>query len=153
MAKMGSHLRYCPTLPGTSDNKRPLDLYKLYNLVQLYGSGGGSDNCNKKAWDEISELMGAPPTKSYILQNVYDRYLRSYEIHLTSGSSNNEAEDKSRGQEDFNFNLPTPVKSDVRGARKWSRKSKRKGSFKYKKIKSPQSVFDRLGKKIRTYCE
>jgi len=138
MADRGSPLRYCPTLPG-SDHNRPLDLFKFYNLVQLYGSGRGSDNCAEKAWNDISELMGVSREKTHILKNVYGLYLLSYELHLASGISN-KVGDNSQDLEDANYNLPSPVRSNVHG--NWKRKKKNRLGK-----KSRQSVFKRLGKK------
>ena len=76
MADRGSPLMHCPTLPG-SEIKRPepLDLYKFYNLVQLYGLGRGSNNCSSKAWNDISELMGVSQENTHDLQRLYDRCL------------------------------------------------------------------------------
>ena len=71
MADRGSPLRYCPTLPG-SDHNRPLDLFKFYNLVQLYGSGRGSDNCAEKAWNDISELMGVKIQSEAVDKSIQD---------------------------------------------------------------------------------
>lgn len=143
MADRGSPLEHCPTLPG-SEFKRPLDLYKFYNLVQLYGSGRGSGNCASKAWHDISELMGVSHENTHVLQRLYGRYLLSYELHLASGSNNYEDVDSSQGQKDYNFNLPSPVRTVDDGGN-WKikdKKTKRLGK------KPRQSVFKRLGKKI-----
>ena len=142
MADRGSPLNFCPTLPGSED-KSPLDLYKFYNLVQLYGSGKGSDNCASKAWQDISELMGVSLEKTHVLQRLYGMFLLSYELHLASGSNNYEDEDTSQGQEDYNFNLPSPVRVD--GGGKWKRKNKKIKKRLGKKERP--SVFMRLGKK------
>ena len=143
MADRGSPLMHCPTLPG-SDNKRPqpLDLYKLYNLVQLYGLGGGSHNCSSKAWNDISELMGVSPENTLDLQRLYDRCLLPYEDA-----------DTPQNLQDVNFNSPSRVSRTVPdryshdledNAIDWKRKLKKSKKF---EKKQRLSVFKRLGKK------
>ena len=146
MSDRGSHLKYCPTLPG-SEFKRPLDLYKFYNLVQLYGSGRGSDNCDTKAWHDISELMGVSLDNSHVLKRLYGRYLLSYELHLASGSTSYENEDTLQGQEDYNFNLPSPVRINAEVDGNWKRNNKKIKQRLGKRDKERKSVFRRLGKK------
>ena len=140
MADRGSPLRNSPSLPGPDHNNRPLDLYKFYNLVQLYGSGRGSENCDEKAWNDISELMGVSREKKHILKNVYGLYLHSYELHLASSGSSNTVGENSQDLGDANYTLLSPVRPNVDG--NWKRKKKSRHG------KRPrQSVFKRLGKK------
>ena len=143
MADRGSPLMHCPTLPG-SEIKRPepLDLYKFYNLVQLYGLGRGSNNCSSKAWNDISELMGVSPENTHDLQRLYDRCLLPYEDA-----------DTPQNLQDVNFNSPSRVSrtildgysQDVEdNSMHWKRKNKKSKKF---EKKQRLSVFKRLGKK------
>merc|ERR1719282_1008167 len=143
MADRGSPLMHCSILPGSED-KRPLDLYKFYNLVQLYGLGRGSNNCSSKAWNDISELMGVSPENTHDLQRLFDRCLLPYEDAGTW-----------QKLEDVNFNSPSRVsqtvldrysqdEEDNRNRINWKRKFKKNKKF---EKKQRLSVFKRLGKK------
>ena len=161
MADRGSPLMHCPTLPGSEIKRpQPLDLYKLYNLVQLYGLGRGSNNCSSKAWNDISELIGVSPEDTHDLQRLYDQYLLPYEVadtpqDLHDVNLNSPARTKefrtslgrySQDEEDINYNLPSDARTNigVHGGGNWKRKNKKDKKF---EKKQRISVFKRLGKK------
>lgn len=77
MAKMGKPLTQCPSM-----YKEPLDLYRLYHVVQI--EGGFEKVTMSKSWKNISQRMTKNFRQPYLwrlLQKQYVKYLLAFETY------------------------------------------------------------------------
>lgn len=82
MSARATPISSCPSQPvhrkvAADSPKQPLDLYRLYNVVQ---EEGGSRLCiSNKKWKRIAQGMDLPVSTAAILRKIFQRYLVKFE--------------------------------------------------------------------------
>jgi len=81
MEDRGTPITVSPSVPGDSQGeKRPLDLYVLFNLTMI--EAGGMKQCSdNNGWRNIARKMNVPTEKYYVLSKLYKKHLLPFEEH------------------------------------------------------------------------
>merc|ERR1712096_299232 len=81
MESRGTPINKSPSVPGTE--RRPLDLYLLFNLTMI--EAGGMRLCTENdGWKNIARKMNFPVDKSHVLPKLYNKLLLPLEEHQRS---------------------------------------------------------------------
>lgn len=104
-----------PIIKLPSIDRRPLDLFHLYECVKL--RGGFEDVCKKKLWAQIGRELGYSgrimTSLSTSLKSAYQKLLTPYDEYLQNGSSDDRSPFSTRNSEKSTPSPSAPPSENV----------------------------------------